>query len=63
MLIKSLPPSRAIGIIVRVVISVWIIVRIVWIPVVIGSRIGSPAALAANHSILNKSDPTNRIGI
>ena len=36
---------------------------VVWISVVIGSRIGLPAALGTNYSILSKSDPTNRIGV
>ena len=40
-----------------------IIVWVVWISVVIGSRIGSLAALGTHHSILNKSDPTNGIGV
>ena len=54
-----------IRIVVRVVISVWIwiIVWGVWISVVIWSRIRLRVAPGTNYSILNKSDPTNGIGV
>ena len=47
-----LPPIRSLRVVIRVVISVWI-----WVIIQ-----GRPTALGSRNSVLNKSNPTNRIG-